>query len=30
MGVMLYREVKLNVVDLVKWVMLEKYDENFV
>jgi purine-binding chemotaxis protein CheW len=28
MGVMLYRESKLNVVDSAKWVMPEKYDEN--
>ena len=28
MGVMLYREAKLNVVDSAKWVMPEKYDEN--
>lgn len=28
MGVMLYREAKLNVVDSAKWVMPEKYDKN--
>ncbi|WP_334018890.1 chemotaxis protein CheW [Alteromonas sp. S015] len=28
MGVMLYRESKLSVVDSAKWVMPEKYDEN--
>lgn len=28
MGVMLHRNLKLNVVDSAKWVMPEKYDEN--
>ncbi|MDP5134893.1 chemotaxis protein CheW [Rheinheimera baltica] len=28
-GVMLYREQKINIVDTARWVMPEKYDEDF-